>query len=790
MVGKGANGEVNPSPLVYGKDENFYTMNLHYNRKIIYNGDGKLVYVVGKVIYWDWIDPNAFFLCDIDCFLESSNYFKELGFSTLEEFRNAKGFSYFWKVDGKRVEEQYVQLRSNANVLDMGLKVVNEKKVADVYLIEKEEFGFALDDAILTERIMASRVPTYRLDGKRKNDAKDALVGKRTSVHSESEASSSFHDSENEPSGDEHNDAVDFDAKVVREPFHIDSSVAVDIKSDCGDSDVLKSVNSSDEEGRIGIDGNYGIFPIAYAMVGVENGDNWKWFLQYLCRDLDIEDSTSGGWTFMSDKQKGLMNALRDVVPYAEHRCCVRHLWTNLQRTLGGTKKTKDLFWYAARSTYEAEFDLAMTQLKHYNPAAYNWLRDKPFEQWTKFRFQTFCKSDLLLNNHCESWNRCILDARCKPIISMFETIRCQLMERFRAKKTFAANNFRGKLCPRIQKKLNIAIEASNRCEAIPNGANCFEVKVHGIQLVVDLNKFTCTCRKWELSGIPCSHAISCIHYMHDKPEHYVDKCFEVSKYIEAYSFSVSPMVGHESWKPSSRSPVKPPHVSEDDKKRRGRRQTKRRKGPEENPSSSTQTRKHMPNNERVTRKAVILRCSVCRATGHNKSKHKLDNASTPLRVLNVSLNRFTGSIPLNITKLAELKVLDLSMNQLRGRLPSQLGLLLNLQVLNLGRNLLSGPIPGSISNISSLLEHHLSTNSLSGFIPGELDLLRSLKVFDLTINVLTGIVPSSIYNMSSLTYLTLASNQLWVKSQGMFGRRFRIFLYLGSALTASPEYS
>ncbi|CAN0824708.1 LRR receptor-like serine/threonine-protein kinase GSO1 [Linum grandiflorum] len=127
-------------------------------------------------------------------------------------------------------------------------------------------------------------------------------------------------------------------------------------------------------------------------------------------------------------------------------------------------------------------------------------------------------------------------------------------------------------------------------------------------------------------------------------------------------------------------------------------------------------------------------------------------------------------------------------MNQLRGQLPSQLGLLFNLQVLNLERNLLSGPIPGSISNISSLLEHHLSTNSLSGFIPGELGLLRSLKVLDLTINVLTGIVPSSIYNMSSLTYLTLASNQLWVKSQGMFGRRFRIFLYLGSALTASPE--
>ncbi|CAN1162752.1 hypothetical protein LINPERHAP1_LOCUS28258 [Linum perenne] len=120
----------------------------------------------------------------------------------------------------------------------------------------------------------------------------------------------------------------------------------------------------------------------------------------------------------MSDKQKGLLNALKNVVPYAEHRYCIRHLWTNLMRSMGCTKKTKDLFWSAARATYNTEFELAMTQLKAYNPEAYNWLIDKPFEQWSRCHFQTFCKSDLLLNNHCESWNRCILDARCKPIIS------------------------------------------------------------------------------------------------------------------------------------------------------------------------------------------------------------------------------------------------------------------------------------------------------------------------------------------------------------------------------------
>ncbi|CAN1228316.1 hypothetical protein LINPERPRIM_LOCUS2943 [Linum perenne] len=71
----------------------------------------------------------------------------------------------------------------------------------------------------------------------------------------------------------------------------------------CLDGCFLKTLHGGQLLSAVGIDGNDGIFPIAYAVVGVENGDNWTWFLQYLCRDIDIEEN-NGGWTFMSDKQK------------------------------------------------------------------------------------------------------------------------------------------------------------------------------------------------------------------------------------------------------------------------------------------------------------------------------------------------------------------------------------------------------------------------------------------------------------------------------------------------------
>ncbi|CAN1215023.1 hypothetical protein LINPERPRIM_LOCUS40, partial [Linum perenne] len=77
----------------------------------------------------------------------------------------------------------------------------------------------------------------------------------------------------------------------------------------------------------VGIDANDCMFPIAYAIVDKECTATWEWFLGHLGIDLDIDQSTS--WTFISDRQKGLMNVIRDMYPCAEHRCCVRHMYVN-----------------------------------------------------------------------------------------------------------------------------------------------------------------------------------------------------------------------------------------------------------------------------------------------------------------------------------------------------------------------------------------------------------------------------------------------------------------------------
>ncbi|XP_050222545.1 uncharacterized protein LOC126672633 [Mercurialis annua] len=67
-------------------------------------------------------------------------------------------------------------------------------------------------------------------------------------------------------------------------------------------------------------DGNNQMFPICWAVVESENEEYWMWFLKHLFDDLGIIDGN--GWSFISDQQKGLINAISKLAPHAEHRNC------------------------------------------------------------------------------------------------------------------------------------------------------------------------------------------------------------------------------------------------------------------------------------------------------------------------------------------------------------------------------------------------------------------------------------------------------------------------------------
>ncbi|KAH0643750.1 hypothetical protein KY290_033592 [Solanum tuberosum] len=79
--------------------------------------------------------------------------------------------------------------------------------------------------------------------------------------------------------------------------------------------------------------------------VDKETTTTWTWFLQLLEKSLNLKNGDS--ITFTSDMQKGLLNAVENVLPLSNHRYCVRHVEANWMKRFR-TGEMKKLMWWAA----------------------------------------------------------------------------------------------------------------------------------------------------------------------------------------------------------------------------------------------------------------------------------------------------------------------------------------------------------------------------------------------------------------------------------------------------------
>jgi Leucine-rich repeat (LRR) protein len=134
----------------------------------------------------------------------------------------------------------------------------------------------------------------------------------------------------------------------------------------------------------------------------------------------------------------------------------------------------------------------------------------------------------------------------------------------------------------------------------------------------------------------------------------------------------------------------------------------------------------------------------------------------TNLKVLDLNLNNFGGSLPNSIANFSgQLNQFYIGGNQITGNIPAGLGNLINLIGLDLEFNLLSGSIPSSLGNFKKIQSLTLNVNKLSGKIPSSLGNLSQVFQLDLSNNMLEGNIPPSIGNCQMLQYLDLSNNHL-----------------------------
>ncbi|CAI9304457.1 unnamed protein product [Lactuca saligna] len=118
----------------------------------------------------------------------------------------------------------------------------------------------------------------------------------------------------------------------------------------------------------VALDGNNGIYPLAYAVVEAETLNSWTWFLTHLGDDLRL--ASNSNFTFISDRQKGLSSAIADLFPCAEHRYCVRHIHENM-RSRWRADKFKELLWNCSTTYIVQEFEKEMEEVRKLNQECY-----------------------------------------------------------------------------------------------------------------------------------------------------------------------------------------------------------------------------------------------------------------------------------------------------------------------------------------------------------------------------------------------------------------------------------
>ncbi|URD93918.1 LRR receptor-like serine threonine-protein kinase [Musa troglodytarum] len=130
------------------------------------------------------------------------------------------------------------------------------------------------------------------------------------------------------------------------------------------------------------------------------------------------------------------------------------------------------------------------------------------------------------------------------------------------------------------------------------------------------------------------------------------------------------------------------------------------------------------------------------------------------LTTLNLSKNRFSGTLPVEITTMPKIKILILAYNGFSGSIPPAVGGMARLQLLDLSYNKLTGSIPLAIGNLTSLLWLTLAGNDLTGNIPPEIGNCSSLMWLNLANNRLSGRIPPEISAIGSDPNPTFEANR------------------------------
>lgn len=351
-------------------------------------------------------------------------------------------------------------------------------------------------------------------------------------------------------------------------------------------------------------DADGGLFPLAFGVVDAENDESWMWFLSELHKALEMNSENILQLTFLSNGQKGIVDAVRRKFPNSCHAFCMRFLSESVGREFKNSRLVH-LLWKAAYATTSILFKQKMAEIKEVSPEAAKWMQQFPPSHWALVYFEGTRYGHL--SSNLEEFNRWILEARELPIIQVIEQIQSKLMTEFEDRRLRSCSWF-SVLAPSAEKRMIEAVDRASTYQVLRSDEVEFEVISADRSDIVNIGIHYCSCRDWQLHGIPCSHAVAALISCRKDIYAFTEKCFTVASYRQTYAEEIHPIPGRLKWRRGDVAPMDDdPQVVRPPKFRRppGR-----------------------PENKRIcvedlNREKHTVHCSRCNQTGHYKTTCK-----------------------------------------------------------------------------------------------------------------------------------------------------------------------
>ncbi|XP_015572423.1 uncharacterized protein LOC107260938 [Ricinus communis] len=364
------------------------------------------------------------------------------------------------------------------------------------------------------------------------------------------------------------------------------------------DTMTLKTKYQSELLTATALDGNDGIFPVAFAVVDAVNGDNWHWFLVQLKSAI----STFQPITFVADKQMGLRHSISMVFEDAYHSFCLDHLSEELKMGLKGPHTEEvarviiaHLYDAALATTFEG-FKKGMDSIKSISPEAFDWLMQSEPEHWANSLFEGSRYNQVTSGTGQSFYSWLNEHSVLPPVTQIIDIIRQRMMELIYTRKV-DSDKWLTRLTPSSEEKLQKEILKAESLKVSLSPGTSFEVHdclgdVNG----VNIDAWSCSCRAWQLNGFPCYHGVVVLQHCNRNLYDYCSRYYATESYRLAYSEPINPVPTTD--KPLQTSPVQvhPPPL-------------RRLSGP--------------PKQRRIRSKGVIkrpLHCSKCKGPGHNRA--------------------------------------------------------------------------------------------------------------------------------------------------------------------------